>query len=336
LIAKGADVQRLLAAPPPEARLFLFYGPDAGQAAEYADALAARLGGDRLDFEAKALKADPARLADEAASVSMFGGRSLLRVAGADDGVAEAAALLLDSPAAEHPAILVAGDLKPAGALAKLAEKHARAVAVRCFAPDARAFLGLARDGARARGLDADPAALALIASACAPERGILAQELDKLALYLGASPDAPRRLDPGHVRAVGAGEAAADIDPLVDGLAARDPKAVAQALARLEADRANGITLIRAAARRFTQLAEARAAIDAGASAEDAVGGLRPPLFWKAKAGFLTALNRWRGAELAEAQPALLAAERAIKSPASVGDALAAQALVTLALPRR
>lgn len=333
---KGYEFEKLLASPPAAARLFLFHGPDAAQAAELADRLAAKLGGDRVDLDPRALKADPGRLADEAASVSMFGGRSLLRVSGADDGAAEAAQLLLNAPAAEHPAILVGGELKGTSALRKLAEKHALAHTVICYAPDARAFLGLARDAARARGLDADPAALALLAAACAPERGILAQELDKLALYLGATPEKPKRLDPEHVRAVGAGEGAADIDPLVDGLAARDPKAVAQALARLEADRANGITLIRAAARRFTQLAEARAAMDAGASAEDAVGGLRPPLFWKAKAGFLTALNRWRGAELADAQAALLAAERAIKSPASVGDGLAAQALVTLALPRR
>lgn len=334
MIVKGADIQKLVAAPPADVRLFLFYGPDAAQAAELGERLAAKLGGERVDLEPKLLRAEPGRLADEAASVSMFGGRSWLRVAGADDPIAEAAALLLDAPAAEHPAILIGGDLKPAGALAKLAEKHPRAAAVRCFAPDPRAMLGIARDMARAEGLDADPAALALLVGVTGTERGILAQELAKLAVYLGAAPHAPKRLDPDHVRALGAGEAAADIDPLVDGLAERNLRAVADALARLEAERVSGITLIRAAGRRFAQLAEARAAIEAGASAEEAVGALRPPLFWKAKPGFLTALKRWRAPELADAAQALLAAERAIKARGSAGELIAFQALATLAAP--
>lgn len=325
------DADKLIAAPPP-ARLFLFFGPDSAQAADLADRLAARLGGERIDFDARTLKQDPARLAAEAAAVSMFGDKHVLRVA-ADESVAEAAQLLLEAPAAGHPVILVAGDLKGTSPLRKIAEKHSSARSLACYLPDAQTFARLAREAARARGLDPDPAALTLLTAATAPERGVLAQEVDKLATYLEATPDTPKRLDPDHVRALVAGEAAADIDPLIDALSVRDMKAAAHHLTRLEAERTSGVTLIRAAARRLAQLSDARAAIDAGSTPEAAVDAMRPPIFWKAKPAFLAALKRWRGEELAAAQTRLLAAERGVKSAASVGETLAFRALLEIAV---
>jgi DNA polymerase-3 subunit delta len=336
VIVKPAEAERFAAAPPASARLILVYGPDNAGVADLGARIAAKLGGERVEFDARVLKAEPGRLADAAAAVSMFGDRQLLRVSGADDGATEAAALLLASADGGHPALMLAGDLKKTSPLRKLAESHPAAHVLACYPPDARAFAGLVREQAKALGLDADAAAVALIAAANAPERGLLAQELEKLALYLDAAPERPQRLDPDAVRAVGAGEGAAEVDALVDALSARDGKRAASALARLEAEGEAGIMLIRYAQRRLAQLAEARAAVDQGQTPEAAADAIRPPLFWKAKPGFVAALKRWRTTEVAAARSALLAAERAIKAPQSAGERLAAEALLTLATPRR
>lgn len=330
------DAERLLAAPPADARLYLFHGPDEGQARDLAQRLEAKFGLDRLDLAPAEVAAQPGRLADEAASVSMFGPAPCLRLVPAADAHAPAAALLLDAAftgeAAGNPAILIAGNLPGTSKLRKLAEAHPRARALACYPPSAADFARLARDTTRAAGLDAEPAALALLTAAVGGERGLLAQEIAKLAVYLDATPAQPRKFTPADWHAVGAGEGAADIDPLIDALAARKPADVARHLRALAADGQHGIPLLRAGARRFAQLAEARAAVDSGASADAAVGALRPPLFWKAKPAFLAQLKAWRADDLAGAAHALLAAERGIKAAGSVGDLMADACLLGLA----
>ncbi len=326
------EADRLLAYPPPDTRLYLFHGPDAGQAHDLARRLEARLDGERLDLAPGTVSDRAGSLADEAASVPMFGGRQVIRLVPATNDHAEAAALLLDAPATEHPAILIAGELKPTSPLRKLAEAHPRARALACYPPTAADFARLARDMARAAGIDPEPAALALLTNAVGGERGVLRQEIAKLAVYLGAGPDTRRPFVAADWHAVGAGEGAADIDPLIDALAARKPADVARHLRALAADGQHGIPLLRAGARRFAQLAEARAAVDSGASADAAVGALRPPLFWKAKPAFLAQLKAWRADDLAGAAHALLAAERGIKAAGSVGDLMADACLLGLA----
>lgn len=325
------DAERALAAPPPGVRLWLFHGPDDGGARELAATLERALGRERLDMDARALASEPGRLADEAAAVSMFGPGPCVRVTGAGDGLTEAAGLLLDATGADNPAILIAGGLAATSKLRKLAEAHPRARALAVYPPGPADFARLARDLARSAGLDPEPGAVALLVAATGGERGLLAREIDKLAVYLDAAPGRMRRLSVEDWHAVGAGAGGAAIDPLLDALGLRQADAVAFALRALATDGQRGIGLLRPVARRFAQLAEARAAVDGGASPDAAAGALRPPLFWKAKAAFTDALGRWRSGELARANAALLATERAIKSPGSLGEPLADACLLGL-----
>jgi DNA polymerase-3 subunit delta len=78
---QGARVERFLCAPDPEVGAVLIYGPDEGLVRERAERLLRTMldGPDdpfRLsDFMADQLRGDPARLADEARSLSLLGGR---------------------------------------------------------------------------------------------------------------------------------------------------------------------------------------------------------------------------------------------------------------------
>ena len=176
---------------PAETRFFLFHGPDQAGSRALAAAIGTQMGGEaeRIDLAAAALKTDPARLADEAAALSMFGGARWILVEPADDGCAAAAQALLEAPAAGNPVALVAGALKPASALLKLA----------LAAPNAIVFdlmSGRARGGALTqRWQSAGPA--------CGPrrrgrgERGLQPcdhpSELIKFAIYV-APRGSPRR----------------------------------------------------------------------------------------------------------------------------------------------
>src|SRR5690242_11762473 len=108
---------------------------------------------ERTDLPGADLKADPARLADEAASISMFGGARWILVDPAGDEVVPAVEALLESPAAGNPVILLAGSLKPASKLLKLALAAPQAVAFASWLPDARDADKLAAELGRAAGL---------------------------------------------------------------------------------------------------------------------------------------------------------------------------------------
>ncbi|MGC2522189.1 MAG: DNA polymerase III subunit delta, partial [Stellaceae bacterium] len=78
-------VAAFLQRPDPEIRAVLLYGPDAGLVRERADAVARTVCTDLSDpfrvamLNGAVLAADPARLADEAAQLSLVGGRRVVR-----------------------------------------------------------------------------------------------------------------------------------------------------------------------------------------------------------------------------------------------------------------
>src|SRR6516165_6273863 len=88
-------IAAFLQRPDPEIRAVLLYGPDEGLVRERAAAVARSVCPDLKDpfrvaeLTAAVLAADPARLADEAAQLSLTGGRRVVRVRGAGDGLAK-------------------------------------------------------------------------------------------------------------------------------------------------------------------------------------------------------------------------------------------------------
>ena len=120
--AKPADVQRALSKPA-ETRLFLLYGPDEAGSRAWARKLGEAMGADaeRIDLKGADLKEDPARLADEAAAISMFGGARWILVEPAGDESVAAVEALIEAPVAGNPVAILAGALKPASKLLKLA-----------------------------------------------------------------------------------------------------------------------------------------------------------------------------------------------------------------------
>src|SRR5712692_7363522 len=90
----GGRVEAFLRRPDPDIRAVLLYGPDAGLVRERAETVARTICPDLrdpfrvADLAAATLVSDPARLADEAAQISLMGGRRVVRVREAGDGLA--------------------------------------------------------------------------------------------------------------------------------------------------------------------------------------------------------------------------------------------------------
>jgi DNA polymerase-3 subunit delta len=335
---KRPDLQRRLAAWDPAIRFILLSGPDESASRGLALEAVRALGDPQdpmslTDLSADELKADPAKLADEAASVSMFGSRRVIRVTGAADSTAEAVRILLAAPVAGNPVVMLAGDLSKTSTLRKLAEDSAHALALHSY-PLAGAELDRwLQAEARTLGLRLDSSVTDRLLSATGADTGILASELAKFALYLDATPETPRALDRSHLAALGADSAEEDMGLLVNAIVAGNAAAAERQLRLLEGSSA--IPALRALARRLLQMAEARTAVDNGQQPQAAVRALRPPIFYKDADMVAAALRNWPMPRIRKALSALLAGEQAIKTPRGPGESAGWQVIAALAQPR-
>ena len=319
--ANRAQVERALAKPA-ETRLFLLHGPDEAGSRALARTLGDAMGPDaeRIDLSGAELKADPARLADEAASLSMFGGARWILVEQAGDEALPAVEALLEAPAAGNPVAIVAGALKPASKLLKLALAAPAALAFASYVPDAREADRLVLELARGQGLILRSDVARRIAEACGGNRAVIEQELAKFALYAEASPEAPRPVDHDVVDAVGSGVDEGDLSRLVDSVASGDAPALEAEIVRLRAEGQEGITLIRAVLRRMTLLARLRAEVERGNSVAAVMASSGKSLFWRDKDAIGPQLGRWRSELIAKAVSRLVEAERQVMSPGGPG----------------
>jgi DNA polymerase-3 subunit delta len=98
----------------------------------------------------------------------MFGGARWILVDSAGDETVPALEALLEAPAAGNPVALLAGSLKPASKLLKLALGAPSALAFASYTPDAREAGQLVLGMARAQGLIVRPDVASRIAEAAA------------------------------------------------------------------------------------------------------------------------------------------------------------------------
>ena len=330
--ASRAQVEKALKAPA-ATRFFLLHGPDDSGSRALARLLGAGMGADaeRTDLTGAELKADPARLADEAASISMFGGARWILVDPAGDETVPAVEALLEVPAAGNPVILLAGSLKPASKLLKLALAAPAALAFASYPPDARDADRLAAELGRAEGLILRPDVARRIAETCGGNRALIAQELAKYALHAGASPEAPKAIDHDLIDALGADSDEGDLSRLVDSAAGGDAAGLEAELARLHAEGQEGITLLRAMLRRMSLLARLRAEVEQGSSPSAVMASSGKSLFWKEKDEIGRQLARWRADLIAKAMSRLLEAERQVKASGGVGPLAADEELFAI-----
>src|SRR5687767_7250018 len=281
--AKGS-IARALDHPDSEVRLYLFHGPDEGQSRALGERLLKGLGSTRFVVAAGALKSDPALLADEAGAMSLFGEPRVIWVEPAGDEAAEAVAALLEAPATESPVIVIAGALRKTSALLKLAEGHRAALAHASYIPEGQEAERMVTEVGRAHGLRITPAVAARVADACGSDQAIVGQELAKLALYVGASPETPKDLDHEAVDAVGADLPEGDFLRLADLALAGELAEVGEALTRLSPAGTEAIPVIRSLQRRLLMLAPMRARVEAGERSSAVMTSLGKSLFWKDK----------------------------------------------------
>ena len=324
--------------PPPELRAALLYGPDGGQVRERADRLAASICPDLADpfriseLSAAALAGDPARLADEVAAMSLVGGRRVVRIRDATDGLTTLLAATLGSARGDSLVVVEAGDLPGRSSLRKLCETAAGAAAIACYADSARDLADLVRETLGARRIAISGDAQAYLVAHLGGDRLVTRQELEKLTLYVG---------DGGRVELADAvaciGETnSLSVEELVYAAADGEPAKLDNALLRCLQEGQAPISILRATMRHFHRLHLAAARVAGGGSADEATRLLRPPIFFKFVDRFKAQLATWQPRRIAAALDSLTRAELDSKRAVLPQETVAREALFTIARAAR
>ena len=311
--ATKGTIARAVDQPAAGVRFYLFHGPDEGQSRGLAARLMESLGATKFVITAGAIKSDPALLVDEAGAMSLFGGKRLVWIEPATKDIEDGVTALFEGPAGESPVVAIAGALPKTSALLKLAEASPQAVAFASYAPEGQDAQRMVFDLGRRVGLDISPPVAARLADSCGNDQAIVTQELQKLALYVGASPESIRDLDHDAVDAVGADNAEGDFQRLADLALGGEIDELAAELARLSGGGSEAVPVVRSLQRRLLMLAPLRARVEHGERPDAVMTSMGKSLFWKDKAKVQRMLSRWTAEGLATAAERAGKLERAL-----------------------
>lgn len=319
--------------PDAAVRAVLVYGPDGGLVRERAELLVRGVVDPPTDpfrtatLAAAELAKAPGRLADEAAALSLTGGRRAIRVREAGDGVTAAVKQALAGPPADSLIVLEAGDLSARSSLRKLCETAANAAAVPCYLAEAGDIARLARTLLGEAGLDLDRDAEAYLAENLTGDRQLARREIEKLIAYAGGT----RRIDLDAAQACIGDSAQQSLDDVALAAADGDLDALDRVLGKLLAEGVSAIAILRAVQRHIARLHLAAARVGGGESAEEVMKALN--VFFKAQDRFRGQLRRWSLPRLAEALARLVEAEAECKRTNQPAETICARTLLQVAL---
>jgi DNA polymerase III subunit delta len=331
--ANRAQMERALtdcaAGKPSAYKLFLLYGSDEAGSAQLAKSFAQQQGAEaeRIDFAGDALKTDPVLLADEANSISMFASKRWIRVQGGDE-ITPAVLILLEAPTPDTPIVVVAGNLPKSAALVKLALERPDILALASYAAEAGDMARQVIEIGRGYGVQLELPLARVLAHACDNNSGLVRQEMEKFALYLEGTPQAPKALTQETYAALSADASEAHAQVIMDAALEGQMGVLTQ---EMQAGALEPVLLLNAALTRTQMLAKLRAAVENGTRAEQAIEAQRS-IFWKDKPILTRQLRLWSSARIKQLHARLVRCRTEVMRNYSSSDIIVRAELVAIA----
>ncbi|MGY8985081.1 MAG: DNA polymerase III subunit delta [Sphingomonadales bacterium] len=318
----------------------LIYGPDEGLVRERAHRISKQVVEDLSDpFNVvrpslSQVIEEPSILLDELLSLSMVGGRRLVRLDGAEDKAyqgLEQALSGIPKDGEKNLLVVTAGNLKPSSKIRKLFEGLEIAVTIACYADSSKDVEELIIEVLGANNLKADPQAISFLLNNLGSDRLISRSELEKIVLYAGDRIDRVIKLE--DVITLIGDSATLTLNDIASATTGGDLKRLDQLLERAQSQGENAIAIIRALSRRLQQFHLVKGLIEAGQPIDSAIGKLRPPLFFKEKDIFRNQLFLWSSQKLGKALLLLSDAELGCKTTGNPDTAITSRACIQIAL---
>lgn len=321
-------------------RTFLFCGPDEAGAAAAAQRIAAMLEhpGERVELAGGDLRRDPVLLADEARSTSLFAEARhiVVRATGDDayDALANHLAALDAGEGDPCPVLVVASAATDKSRTAKLLEGRADALVAMFYPPDVNQIRESVRTIGEELGLKMSGPIAERIARGAGLDIRLARSEVEKLALYLDASPAAPVSPDAEALDAIGARTEDDGFMPLVNAVLSGRVDRLAAELARLRELSLNPVGLLLAFERRAAQLAQLNARLGRGGRVKDFIAAETKArrVFFKEADDIAVQLDFWRGRRLERLIARLVELHRELLANSAASETLLAQGLAGIA----
>ena len=357
----GSRINQFLRQPDPKVAAVLLFGPDQGLVRERAEELVLTVVDDPADpfrvsvFTGADIKADPPCLVDEAAQLSMTGGRRVILVHEATDGLSRIFESFLDNAGHDNLVIVEAGTLSPQSSLRKLFEKSSHGVSIGCYEDDAMGLEAVVRETLGRHGLSPTAEARDYLIENLGSDRRVTRSELEKLALY--ALSGTENRDGAESARGVGGGNggngranpvgledviacigdsSAMSLDSIAYATASGDSRALDRAFERALMEGTSPIGILRAVGRHLQRIQMALGLVDGGATSDKAMAGLRPQVIFKFKSEFQTQMKHWQKNRLADALELITEAEIDCKTTGFPAQAGCHRALIRIAQAAR
>jgi DNA polymerase III subunit delta len=324
--------------PDPAIRAILLYGPDEGLVRERAEAAARSVCPDLkdpfrvADLAAAVLAADPARLADEAAQLSLTGGRRVVRVRNAGDALAKLFAGFLENTPGEAFVVVEAGELPSRSALRRAFEAARSAVAIGCYPDTPRELAVVIRETLAAHRVTASRDAGQFLVEHLGGDRLLTRSELEKLALYAGEG----GRVELQDARLSISDTAALELDDAIMAAAEGDAARAERVLGRVFQQGESPVSVIRALLRHLQRLHMFAARLAVGSSADEVLRSARPPIFFKQEDSFRRQFGLWTEARLRPQFDCIIKAELNMKTTGFPAETICREAMLAVAQAAR
>jgi DNA polymerase-3 subunit delta len=335
---KSAEIDKFVARPDAARPIVLIFGPDAGLVRERAEKII-KASVDSPDdpfslvrLEGDDLSGDPGRLVDEANTIPLFGGRRAIWIKAGGRNIATAVEAVLATPPAECRIVIEAGDLKRGAPLRNICERAKSAVAIPCYVDGEREIARLIDEEMHAASLTITADARAALTPLLGGDRQASRNEIRKLALYAHGK----EQVGLDDVIAVVSEASALALDGVVDAMFAGR---VAEAENQLAKARTAGTTpgaIMSATMRQLSSLHRMRLAVEEGRSIGQVVEAAQPPVHFRRKPLFETALKAWTAERLARVMAQLAEAALEVRRQPSLADAIAQRAVLAIASAAR
>ncbi|SFP12770.1 DNA polymerase III, delta subunit [Mesorhizobium sp. NFR06] len=335
---KGYEVDSWLARPDPAMAIVLFYGPDRGLVAERAKTFAAKtglplddpfsvvkLGGAEVDR-------DEGRLLDEARTVPMFSDRRLLwvRNASGQKGLADDIKALTAEPARDAIILIEAGDLKKGTGLRAIVEAAGNAIALPCYADEARDLDTVIDDELRRAGMSMTLDARQALRRNLGGDRLASRGEIEKLVLYAHGR----KEIGIEDVDAMSGDVSGASFDAAVDAMLDGKVGDFDISFNRHCQSGGHPFLVLSSAMRQLQAIQVMRGQMESqGRNAASVVAGARPPVFFARRKLVEKTLERWNVEALGRALNRLQTAVLQTRKRPDLSEALARQALLGIAV---
>ncbi|MEQ1769229.1 MAG: DNA polymerase III subunit delta [Devosia sp.] len=328
---KGRDIERFIGNPDLEEGAIVVYGPDGGLVRETAETLVKHYStGDwgLVTIDGADIDADPGRLAVEAKTSSLFGGRRVVRIRGAAGKTAATPLAALLDEGAGAIVILEAGNLTPKDPLRALAEASRKARALPCYADTDQTILKLINETFSREGVSVAADVATTLRDILGNDREVTRRELEKLSLFAAESKVLTRE----DVLTLCADNAASALDEVADAIGSGRADALDVALSRALAAAIDGQRILATVTQHFAALRRWRAQFDSGRSAGEALDSGWPKPHFSRRASLEQQVRLWNDVALASAAERLLTATTESRKAYGMSETIMRHALLSLA----